>query len=201
MDKDHGYGILELMAYMPVKKVFISDYSFEKSDFYYSFLNIANEKKIPVFLLKAGDKVRLTEDMEMSCLYPIKEAQLSEDDNHGSMVLRLDMEEVSVLFMGDAGHEDEEVMLENKALLDCTILKVGHHGSKYSTSAEFLKKTSPEIAIISCGKNNVYGHPHEETLQRLEDEKVDYIQTKESGTISIKTNGKKYWVKTMTGRP
>ena len=201
MDKDHGYGVLELMAYMPVKKVFISDYSFEKSDFYYSFLNIANERKIPVFLLKAGDKVRLTENMEMSCLYPMKEAPMGDDDNHGSMVLRLDMEELSVLFMGDAGYEDEEVMLENKALLDCTILKAGHHGSKYSTSTEFLKEASPKIAIISCGKNNVYGHPHEETLKRLEDAKVDYIQTKESGTISITTNGEKYWVKTMIGRP
>ncbi len=198
MDRDHGEGVLELMTYMPVKKVFISDYHFEKSDFYYSFLNIAMDKNVPVFLLKAGDTTELSTNMKISCLYPMKDEQwVYGDDNHGSTVLRLDCGNVSALFMGDAGYEDEEVMLEKESQLKCTILKAGHHGSKYSTSAEFLKEAAPEIAILSCGKNNRYGHPHEETLTRLDDAKVRYFQTKDSGTISVLTNGKNYKVKTM----
>lgn len=198
MDRDHGEGVLELMEYMPVKRVFISDYPFEESSFYISFLKSVKRNKIPIFIVKAGDTTNIGNEMELTCLYPTGDGSYqNNDDNHGSMVLKLEYEDVSFLFTGDAGCEDEKVMIDSGMELDCTILKAGHHGSKYSTSKTFLKKTTPEIAIISAGKNNVYGHPHEETIHRLKEQEVKIIETAKDGSIIIDTNGKGYRIKTM----
>lgn len=115
-----------------------------------------------------------------------------EDINDVSVVSMLDFGEVEFLFMGDA-----ETVAEQKALnkfMDIDILKVGHHGSNSSTSSAFLDKTKPEVAIISCGKNNSYGHPHEETLKSLSDRGVKIYRTDISGHIVITTNGKTYTV-------
>lgn len=121
------------------------------------------------------------------------EAADDEDDlNQSSIVIRLDYGDVSFMFTGDTETPNEEVMLQSGLDLDVDILKVAHHGSYTSSSPEFLKAVSPEVAIISCGEGNDYGHPHDVTLENLETEDAAIYRTDELGTIRVTTDGQTY---------
>jgi len=104
--------------------------------------------------------------------------------------------EVSFLLTGDADDAAEQDILYGGVLhgLDCTVLKVGHHGSKYSTSPEFLPAVDPQVAVISVGEGNTFGHPSDELLARLNG--VEVYRTDECGTITFSTDGERLWVKT-----
>ena len=110
-----------------------------------------------------------------------------EDLNDTSIVLRLKYGTTSFLFTGDASSTIEKNILNKEIQSD--VLKLGHHGSRYSTSKEFLKKVSPTYAIISVGKNNSYNHPHSEVFKRLNEQNVKIYRTDEQGTIIAESNG------------
>lgn len=112
------------------------------------------------------------------------------DLNSYSVVSKLIYNDVSFLFTGDMENNAEEDLIYDGADLKATVLKVGHHGSSTSSSPAFLKKVSPLAAVIQCGKDNSYGHPHEETLERLSKYTDKIYRTDESGTIMIITDGK-----------
>lgn len=114
------------------------------------------------------------------------------EPNANSVVLRLDHGTFSMLFTGDAEAETEARMIEKGANLSAKVLKVGHHGSRYATSAEFLKAVNPRSATISIGSDNKYGHPTPETLKLLKDEGVNVYRTDLQGVIRIVSTGKKY---------
>lgn len=105
-------------------------------------------------------------------------------DNDSSLVLSLDFMNKKWLFMGDASTKVEDMIIDAGFNVDVDIIKIGHHGSKYSTSEKFLKAATPDTAIISCGAKNYYGHPNEETLDRLRKYNVKIRRTDEEGTIS-----------------
>ena len=107
--------------------------------------------------------------------------------NDTSIVLKVKHGTTTFLFMGDASTKIEKNLLNKDIKSD--VLKVGHHGSRYSTSLEFLKKVSPEYAVISVGENNTYKHPHEEILKRLEEQNIQIYRTDKQGTILAKSNG------------
>lgn len=109
------------------------------------------------------------------------------DLNNTSIVLRLDYGEVSFLFTGDATDKTEEKILNKNINVD--ILKVGHHGSRYSTTTEFLSKVSPDYAIISVGTDNKYNHPHKETLNKFKNDNIKIHRTDNEGTVLITTDG------------
>ena len=108
------------------------------------------------------------------------------DENKASLIIYTNIENRNILLMGDATKESENYILNTYNLPKMDILKVGHHGSKTSTSEELVKKTSPKISLISAGKNNIYGHPHQETLKKLKNSDV-YI-TKKDGAVKINLN-------------
>lgn len=135
-----------------------------------------------------GTKYLLGE-AEFTIFAPNSEAY--EDTNDYSVVVKLRYGSTSFLFTGDAGFESEEEMLEMGYDLRADVLKVGHHGSKYSTSMKFLQAVKPQIAVISVGKDNQYGHPATETLQRLRQAGVKIYRTDESGTIIATSDGNK----------
>lgn len=112
------------------------------------------------------------------------------DLNNTSIVLRLDYYSTSFLFTGDATSKTEKIILNKDINVD--VLKVGHHGSQYSSSINFLNKVNPLYAIISSGTNNIYGHPHKTTLNKLEKKNIQIYRTDELGTILCTTNGKEY---------
>lgn len=118
------------------------------------------------------------------------------DLNNMSVVAKITYGNVSFLFTGDAEDASEAAMLsESFYALDADIIKVGHHGSSSSSTAKFLNAVSPELAIISCGKDNDYGHPHREVVSRLESMNVPYYRTDEEGSIVITTDGNTYTIK------
>lgn len=112
-----------------------------------------------------------------------------EETNDYSIVLRIDYGSTSFLFTGDAEAVSEQEMLASGVNLKANVLKVGHHGSSSSTSDAFLDAVSPEYAVISCGKDNSYGHPHSATVSKLESHNIDILRTDESGTIWITSDG------------
>ena len=119
--------------------------------------------------------------------------------NGYSIVLRMTYGKTSFLFTGDATEESENQILKRKWAIKSDVLKVGHHGSFSSTSAKFLKKVNPKYAVISCGEENKYSHPHEVVMKRLQNQGVKLYRTDKQGTIVVKSNGKKLtWNKKAT---
>lgn len=169
---------------------------------------LAKEKDINIQYMDTGD--RLVEygtdkigaysetPFILECIYPdeaaINALEASGADlsaNDLSLVLRMDYGELSVLFTGDIGSVVEEYLVEKACNIDCDILKLPHHGSKYSSSTDFLAKCSPYYSVISCGLNNLYGHPHAETLSRLETIDTTIFRTDLSGAVCVEVrNGK-----------
>ena len=118
------------------------------------------------------------------------------DTNNTSLVLRIDYGNTSFLLTGDMEKTAETDLVNSGANLRADVLQVGHHGSSTSTSYLFLNAVLPEMGVISCGVNNKYGHPHEETLSILRDAKVDVYRTDLQGTITIGSDGQNYTVGT-----
>lgn len=114
---------------------------------------------------------------------------ISEDDNNCSIAIRLVHGNNSFLFVGDAEHDEEYDMLNSKLMLKSDVLKVGHHGSRTSSSSKFMKAVAPQYAVISCGIDNSYGHPHAKTLNTLRTKKIDTFRTDIDGTIICKSDG------------
>ena len=106
--------------------------------------------------------------------------------NNSSVVLKLTYGETSFLFTGDAEKAEEDAIRTN---IKCDVLKIGHHGSRTSTSANFLKKVEPKYAIISVGEGNEYGHPTEEVLKRLKERNIEVYRTDLMGTITVTSDG------------
>lgn len=126
---------------------------------------------------------------EFDVLGPLGEYQ---DTNAQSIIVRAEYGDCSFLFTGDMEKDAEEDLVEHYGVdLDSTVLKVGHHGSDTSSCTAFLKAVSPQIAVISCGEDNSYGHPHDEALQRLEEQKAKIYRTDLSGTVTVYTDGNK----------
>ena len=118
------------------------------------------------------------------------EGDYGEEYNNYSVGIHLSYGDTSFLFVGDAEKEAEEVMLKTGLSLKSTVLKVGHHGSSDSTSEAFLLAVEPEMAVISCGMGNDYGHPHRRTLDKLREEKIEVYRTDEQGSIVAISDGK-----------
>ena len=114
-----------------------------------------------------------------------------EAGNEASVVLELKDEAFQMLLTGDLEGRGEEQLVESGALESCPILKAGHHGSKNSGSEEFLQIVKPRLTLISAGIKNRYGHPHEETLERLQEIGSEVLSTQECGAITLRSDGRK----------
>lgn len=113
-----------------------------------------------------------------------------ENTNNYSIVLKITYGNTKFLFTGDAEKISEQEMLSKDLDLSADVLKIGHHGSSSSTSEEFLDKVNPKIAVISCGKDNKYGHPHKQTLAKLKNKKIKIYRTDVDGSIVLTSDGK-----------
>ncbi len=150
-----------------------------------------------------GQKFELSGGAVINVLAPIQpfftKDQLrsgGNEPNANSVVVRLDYGKFSMLLTGDAEAQTEERMISKDANLQVRILKVGHHGSKYATSENFLKAVKPEVAVISDGANNRYGHPSPDVLSRLKAAGVKLYRTDLQGEITITSKGDGYEIKT-----
>ena len=187
MDKDHCLGAIELFDQIEIGGIYISNYAFEKTPLSETFFKNANKYHIPIYTIETRENAQLGQNMFLEVIYPYEKMIFFDaDDNHGSLVLHITSGNTSFLLTGDAGAIDEKIILDHQSDdIKSTILKVGHHGSKYSTTKSFLEAIQPEIAILSYGKDNVYGHPHTETIQRLQEQNIILYETAKQGTITI----------------
>lgn len=146
-----------------------------------------NNKGLKATTPNPGDTFNLGE-AQCEVLSPINTN--TEDLNTYSIVLKLTFGSNKFMFTGDAQASNEEDMINKGYDLSADVLKVGHHGSHTSTSQQFLDKINPKYAVISCGKGNDYGHPHKETMEKLQAKNIPVYRTDENGTIVCTSDGK-----------
>ncbi len=147
------------------------------------------DKKIEKKIAGRGMVIDLNDGVFLEVLFPDRDATNLET-NMASIILKLVYREDSFLLMGDSPKSIEEyLILLDSFNLDADVLKLGHHGSKTSSGESFIGYVSPEVAIVSAGKDNSYGHPHQEVLDVLEKFEVEVLRTDEDGTIVIKSDG------------
>ena len=189
--EDHVGGLAAALAYFPAHHVYAPVTEAETKCFR-DFVKYTQQQGLSVEVPAAGTVWQLG-SATITQLGPV--AQYS-DTNDTSLVLRLDYGSTSFLLTGDMEADAERDLVNTGANLKADVLQVGHHGSSTSTSYIFLNSVLPEMGVISCGVNNKYGHPHEETLSILRDAGVDVYRTDLLGTITIGSDGQNYTVGT-----
>ena len=198
-DSDHVNGILELLERKRVGVVIghlILPPKIYWNENILELVAVAKTTGTQIHIMSQGQRLEEGE-MKVYCLWPAAEEE-GLDENQASIVLSLTYGSFDMLFTGDLEKEAEEAVAlyiedgQRKNVLPdkYEVLKVGHHGSKNSTSEEFLEKVKPVIGLISAGENNRYGHPHADTIERMEKIGCEMYMTQESGMIKISTDGK-----------
>ncbi|MCR5343755.1 MAG: DNA internalization-related competence protein ComEC/Rec2 [Butyrivibrio sp.] len=205
-DEDHISGIIELMDEMEsagsirIRNLILPAVSADsKGDNYRILERKAAEQGIPVSYISRGDRIR-NDAIDITCLGPVKD-MYTDEPNAYSTVLYIKKDSFNGLFTGDVDGKGQELLRDyvkenREEFKDITLLKVAHHGSRYTTDEEFLNIINPRISIISCGINNKYNHPHKELLERLENTGSLVYVTAEKGAIMSFFEQKKVKVKT-----
>lgn len=193
---DHVVGIIEALQQNRISHLFINKATSNQDVYLYNMMvNLAKNTNTPVSYLAAGDIIDFF-GARLYILYPRAKMPFP-DENNSSMSMRFVYENTSVLFMSDIQRHGERLMLSQGINVSADILQVGHQGSRLSTTDEFLRAVNPNIAIISAGRNNIYGHPHQSTIDTLNNQNVKYFITARDGAIKLKTNGQILSIKSM----
>lgn len=194
---DHIGGMDEVIRQMDVKKVILSEIgesAIPTTKTYTNLLTAMLEKGLTITTAKVGDTYSLGEGVKLQIVGP---NGVFTDLNNTSVVCRLTVGEVAFLFTGDCEIPAENAILTHRGItVSADVLKVGHHGSDTATGDVFLEAVNPSIAVISCGKENKYGHPHESVLKRLTGRGIAIYRTDISGTIVVTTDGTELSVST-----
>jgi competence protein ComEC len=187
---DHIGGLIAVLENFEVKEIWLNgDNSTSKT--FSEFMNLVYAEKASINEAECGKSIKAGA-LTFTVLNPSK--PLSNDANRNSIVVNLIYNDIDFLFMGDGDRQAESSMLS--LVPDVDVLKLGHHGSRYSSSPEFLALAKPEVAIYSAGIGNSYGHPHAETIVTLKKINAKIYGTDTSGTIIITTNEKTYSIQT-----
>lgn len=188
--EDHIGGLDDIINNFNIKEVYLPEAMTTTKTFEDVLDAIAN-KELSITVPTIGETFKLGEaDFEV-----IYTGTGEKDLNEASIILRMIFGNKTYLFTGDTTEEVEETILNNN--IDIDVLKVAHHGSKYSSSEEFLNIATPEYAIISAGEGNSYGHPEPETLTRLKKHTNNIYITKDLGTILLTSDGKTITITTL----
>ncbi len=191
--EDHLGGASSVLNSIDVGTVFVNNDT-STGYFYERFIDTLINKNIN------------TETPDMDCIYetgPFRLRFLSPTKNYGnandnSLVVMLQFGDIKALFTGDSERAVEATLLKSGYNLKADILKVGHHGSRYASSQEFLNAVRPSVSVIQCGEGNSYGHPHDETIKRIKSIKSEILRTDKDKTIILTTDGKS--IQTKSGK-
>lgn len=196
LDEDHISGVRELLQGGRIKCLVLPGDRMG-SEAAEKMAQLGREGGADIWWIQPGEELRKGK-FRLCCLAP-ERVYNGTNENAASMVLWLEYGRRSVLFTGDLEKEGEELLLAKHrregSLPDCDVLKVAHHGSDHSTSLPFLEAVRPEIAVISCGKDNSYGHPGKKLLKRLVSCGCQIYQTMEQGAVTVRTDGERLQVK------
>ncbi len=183
--EDHLGGSSAVLRLFDVKNVILNG-EMSSSYFFERMVDVLEQKNITPYIPEIGKKYT-SGPFEFEFLSP--ETDFG-DENHNSLVVMVKYKDIKTLITGDIERPVESYLVNHDKDLSADILKVAHHGSRNGSSSEFLRKVNPTIAVIQCGKDNSYGHPHYETLKRFEKTHASVLRTDEEGTIVIRTDGK-----------
>lgn len=187
-DADHITGLVSVLDYYQISHILTSGFA-KETNVYREWRKLIEEKNIPVTLAQSGQKIIFSEEIFMDILWPAKDAVFKSANNY-SIVGRLVYGQTEFLLSGDIEKEVEQQLVKHlmSHTLGADILKVPHHGSKSSSSQNFLEAVNPQVAIISVGRENRYGHPQSAVLDRLKDYLI--YRTDQDGSIQVFTNGR-----------
>ncbi len=196
---DHITGLVEVLRRYKVKQVLEPGVPYYSS-IYHEWLNLMKDEKIKHVIVIAGQEIDLGDNIKIAVLNPPSELfqGTSHDVDNNGVVLKLTWGKVSFLFTADIRDEAEFELVSQRASLTSTVLKAAHHGSKTSTSPQFLAVVDPEVVVISVGADNSFGHPNSEVVERLISRLgvENVYRTDINGTIEFITDGERLWVKT-----
>ncbi|MDR1705472.1 MAG: hypothetical protein LBS19_12405, partial [Clostridiales bacterium] len=189
-------GIIEAVSAGAVERLIISASGAADVEMNNLLLEAAALTGTEVNYITTGDRITFWDAVTLDCLYP-SEYSVGEG-NDASLALMARANGVSFMLAGDMeGHAEREVLAGYEHMLQANILKLAHHGSRSSSSQDFLDAVSPEIALVSAGKNNMYGHPHPDVTGRLDAMSVPVYNTAELGAVMIMPNNGQYTIKYM----
>lgn len=191
-DEDHVGGADGVLKRIPTKRIWLPQTAKTvENESYAQLLSVANSRGIAVEYVQAGELLRLGE-VRLFTLAPLRES--TTDSNEGSIVLKLICGRATALFTGDVGEKTEKELVAcyGASQLSCSLYKVGHHGSSTSTSDALLEAMRPTWAVVCCGLDNPYGHPHGEVLERLAEKGITVYRTDLSGEISFSCDGERF---------
>ena len=186
-DYDHMGEAINLVENFKVEKVIFN--CGEYNDLEKELIKVLNKKKIPHYSCIKELNI------DKNKLYFLQTKEF-DNENDNSNVIYIELDGYKFMFMGDSGIEKEKDILDKYNISDIDVLKVGHHGSKTSSSQEFISEINPKYSVISVGKNNRYGHPNKEVLDTLNDSKI--YRTDQDGSIMFKIKKNKLRIETYS---
>jgi competence protein ComEC len=201
-DDDHVGGAPTILRKLPVGRVLISGLPSDAPT-YNEALAVARERGVPIVTLRAGQTVRVEPEVAMEVVSPPPGPQppAEHPSNAGSLVVRMRAGATTLLLTGDADADAEAGMLARREPVRSDLLKVGHHGSPSSSTEPFLKAVAPQVAIISVGRRNAYGHPSRAVLDRLARRGARILRTDECGAITAVSDGRTWRLRTYRRPP
>jgi len=195
-DPDHLTGLVEVLSRLKVKKIITNGVK-DNSPIYLLFEKLIKEKELTPLVIKKPLRIDLGGGLSLDFFWPREDLvnKVLGDNNQFSLVFKMVFKKTSFLFTGDADEKAEEEIISLEENLKVDVLKVAHHGSKYSSSLDFLRKVKPQYAVISSGKNNKFGHPNLRVLKNLETVGAKVFRTDELGDIIFETDGNNLFLK------
>lgn len=198
-DQDHLMGLLSVLQHYKVRYIIWTGIVRSGANYqrWLQLLDSAQHQGSRVVIARAGTRIT-SSGATLRLVHPFTDLHgqsFGGDDNDTGVVARLDYGRKSFLFTADVSQAVEQALIDAKAPLAADVLKVGHHGSKYSSGESFLAAVSPGLAAISVGAKNTYGHPTPEVLQRLQNFGIPMLRTDQHGDIIFATDGRTISVK------
>lgn len=192
-DRDHLFGLLEVLKRYRIKNILWTGAVKDTAE-WEEWNKLIEEEGAEIMIARAGRKIDLSDSAFFSIYHPAGSFDLNKNINNSSIVMKLVFNDVSFLFTGDILADVEKELTGKEPEIGSDILKVAHHGSKTSSSTEFLERVLPELAIISVGENS-YGHPDPGVLANLQQFGIQVLTTKNNGDIKIISDGNNFKIK------
>lgn len=183
-DQDHIAGLIDVLKSYDVSMIVKTDYPSDSQTFK-ALGEESSKEKAQDIEARMGTEIKFPEGAVLKIIYPFSEVgnMGKNQSNESSVIAKLEYGENRFLLTGDLPKEEEKKIIDSGADIGSVVIKISHHGSKYSNSSEFLEKVNPKEAVISVGKDNAYGHPNQEVINLLAEKNILILRTDERGDI------------------
>jgi len=192
-DSDHIGGLIDVLQRYRVATILTTENQSDTSTAS-AYVQATADEGAQIVYAKAGQEFQLDEAVTLRVLFPVYDATQMES-NASSIIMQLVYGETEFLLTGDSPKRIEEYLVQQGIDLESDVLKVGHHGSRTSTSEMFLEAVDPQFAVISAEKDSRYGHPHVEVTDLLFNHQIETYRTAQEGTITFESDGQTVWLK------